>query len=67
MSRRLTPQEVLDREMQKLAAMGITISVTPAHGHSEGFEDRPSGIIAEAARRNGIGEDKPGPSNGVTR
>ena len=44
----------LEREMKKLKAMGITISVTPAAGAREGFEDRPAGLIAEAAKKHGI-------------
>jgi hypothetical protein len=53
--RRLTPQERLDREAAKLAAMGVTITVTPAV--REGFEDRPAGRILAAAQRAGIAED----------
>src|SRR5690606_32293095 len=53
----MTAQERLDREMAKLAAMGVTISTRPASGAREGFEDRPFGIIAAAARRAGISED----------
>lgn len=51
-------KSVIDREMEKLAAMGITVSVTPAAGHEDGLGDRPSGIIAEAAKRHGIYYDK---------
>lgn len=49
----------LEREMKKLAAKGITVNVTPAAGVREGFEDRPAGLIAEAAKKAGIyyGED----------
>lgn len=48
--RRLTPQEILDRETAKLAAMGATISITAAPG----FEDRPTGRVIDAAARAGI-------------
>ncbi|WP_300345174.1 hypothetical protein [Nesterenkonia sp.] len=47
-------ESAVDREMKKLAAMGITVSVTPSARHEDGFENRPSGIIAEAAKRHGI-------------
>ncbi|ALJ22075.1 hypothetical protein [Microbacterium sp. No. 7] len=53
-------QDQLDREMQRMKDMGITISVTPAAaGAREGFEERPAGLIADAAKRHGIyhGED----------
>lgn len=50
-------ESIVDREMRKLKAMGVTISVTPAAGHDDGLEDRPSGIIAEAAKRHGIYEE----------
>lgn len=53
MGRRLTPEEVMDREMQKLKAMGVTVTVNLAPG-APGGEDRPFGVIGEAARRNGI-------------
>lgn len=53
MSRRLTPDERIDREMQKLKAMGVTITVNLASG-VPGGEERPFGVIADAARRNGI-------------
>ena len=48
----------LDKAMKKMAAMGVTISVTPAPGVPEGFEDRPSRLIAEAAKKHGIYEEK---------
>ena len=48
----------LDKAMKKMAAMGVTISVTPAPGVPEGFEDRPFGLIAEAAKKHGIYEEK---------
>ncbi|MFF1540471.1 hypothetical protein ACFVWL_10345 [Microbacterium sp. NPDC058269] len=44
----------LNKHMQKLKDMGVTISVTPAAGASEGFEDRPFGLIAQAAKDAGI-------------
>lgn len=53
-SRRLTPQERLDREAQKLAAMGVTISVTPAAGREHDVDQRPAGAIRAAAERAGI-------------
>lgn len=40
----------LNKHMQKLKDMGVTISVTPAAGNREGFEDRPFGRIAQAAK-----------------
>lgn len=43
----------LDQVMQDMAAQGITVNVTPAHGAREGFEERPSGLIAAAAKRAG--------------
>lgn len=48
----------LDKHMKKLAAMGVTINVTPAAGRDEGFEDRPSGRIAQAAKDAGIYYEK---------
>lgn len=50
--------DALDKEMRKMAAMGVTISVTPAASSPEGFEDRPFGLIAEAAKKHGIYEEK---------
>lgn len=44
----------LNKHIQKLKDMGVTISVTPAAGAREGFEDRPFGLIAEAAKEAGI-------------
>lgn len=46
----------LDQIMQELAAQGITVNVTPAAVEPAGapaFEDRPSGMIAAAAKRAG--------------
>jgi len=51
-------ESIIDREMRKLKAMGVTVNVTPAAGRDDGFEDRPSGIIAEAAKRHGIYYEK---------
>lgn len=48
--------DALDREMKKLKAMGVTVSVIP--GREEGFEDRPSGLIADAAKKHGIYEEE---------
>lgn len=44
----------LDKQMKKFAAMVVTVNVTPAAGNREGFEDRPVGLIADAAKRAGI-------------
>lgn len=44
----------LNKHMQKLKDMGVTISVTPASTAREGFEDRPFGLIAQAAKDAGI-------------
>lgn len=56
----------LDRIMRQMKGMGVTISVTPASGAEKGFEDRPSGIIAAAAKRNGMyyGDDTKENQNG---
>lgn len=48
----------LNKHMQKLKDMGVTISVTPAAGAREGFEDRPFGRIAQAAKDAGIYYEK---------
>lgn len=48
----------LNKHMQKLKDMGITISVTPAAGNRDGFEDRPFGLIAQAAKDAGIYYEK---------
>lgn len=48
----------LNKHMQKLKDMGITISVTPAAGNRDGFEDRPFGRIAQAAKEAGIYYEK---------
>lgn len=53
MSKRLTPEEQMDQQAQKLKALGVTITVTPGNPR-EGFETRPAGIIEATARRNGI-------------
>lgn len=50
----------LNKHMQKLKDMGVTISVTPSAGAREGFEDRPSGLIAQAAKEAGIYYEKGG-------
>ena len=47
----------MDRIMKRMKDMGVTISVTPAAGAREGFENRPTGIIAESAKKHGIYED----------
>jgi len=54
-SRRLTPQERLDREMQKAKSLGITISIT----HSPAAHERPDAmdVMEDAARRAGIYEE----------
>lgn len=44
----------LNKHMQKLKDMGVTISVTPSAGARERFEDRPFGLIAQAAKDAGI-------------
>lgn len=50
----------LNKHMQKLKDMGVTISVTPSAGAREGFEDRPFGLIAQAAKDAGIYYEKGG-------
>ena len=46
----------LEREMAKLAKMGVTVSVTPAPGVPRDPK-RPAHLIAEAARSAGILEE----------
>jgi len=53
-SPRLTPEERVAKEMQKLKAMGVTITTRPAHGVEDGFAGRPMGIVAQAAKDAGI-------------
>ncbi|GAA1149347.1 hypothetical protein F6W69_10555 [Microbacterium oxydans] len=48
----------LNKHIQKLKDLGITISVTPSAGAREGFEDRPFGLIAQAAKEAGIYYEK---------
>ena len=48
----------MDKAMKKMKDMGVTINVIPAFGDDDGFKDRPSGIIAEAAKRAGIYYEK---------
>lgn len=48
----------LNKHMQKLKDMGVTISVTPSAGAREGFEDRPFGLLAQAAKDAGIYYEK---------
>lgn len=48
----------LSKHMKKLKDMGITINVTPSAGARKGFEDRPSGLIAQAAKDAGIYYEK---------
>ncbi|GAA2577749.1 hypothetical protein [Microbacterium binotii] len=50
---RRTAEQELDHQMQKLKDMGVTVSVSLAPG-VPGGKDRPAGVLAEAARRNGI-------------
>jgi hypothetical protein len=57
MTKRLTAQERLDKEMQKLAAMGITISTSLAPG-VDSDELRPAHLIEAAAKRAGISYTK---------
>jgi hypothetical protein len=51
---RLTPEETIAREMQKLKSMGVTISTRSAAGREGDFDQRPMGIIAKAAEEAGI-------------
>lgn len=48
----------LSKHMKKLKDMGITINVTPSAGARDGFEDRPFGLIAQAAKDAGIYYEK---------
>jgi hypothetical protein len=52
MAKRTARQE-LDDQMQKLKEMGVTVSVSLAPGVPNG-QERPAGVLAEAARRSGI-------------
>lgn len=48
----------LNKHMQKLKDMGVTISVTPSAGARDGFENRPFGLLAQAAKDAGIYYEK---------
>lgn len=48
----------LHKLAQRMKDMGVTVSVTPAAGREEGFENRPSGLIAQAAKDVGIYYEK---------
>lgn len=50
----------LNKHLKKLKDMGVTISVTPSAGAREGFEDRPFGLLAQAAKDAGIYYEKDG-------
>ena len=41
-----------------MECVGVTTNVIAAFGDDDGFKDRPSGIIAEAAKRAGIYYEK---------
>lgn len=57
MSKKLTPQQIIEREMKKLSDMGVTISTRSAPGAS--FEpQRPTSVITHAAKKAGIYEEK---------
>lgn len=49
--RRMTAQDAIDREMKKLADMGITVNVTTAQG---GEPTGVSAVMKDAAQRAGI-------------
>lgn len=48
----------IEKQMQKLKAMGIEINVTPSAANPVGFASRASGLIAQAARDAGIYYEK---------
>lgn len=48
----------LNKQLQKLKAMGIEINVTPSTANPSGFASRPSGLIAQAAKDAGIYYEK---------
>lgn len=53
---RLTPQEVIDREMEKLKSMGITMNVQLA---PTGDTPRMMSVLKEAAKEHGIHYGEP--------
>lgn len=53
---RLTPQEIIDREMEKLKAMGVTVSVNLAPG---GESPRVMSVLKQAAKEHGIHYGEP--------
>lgn len=48
---RLTPQQVIDREMEKLKAMGVTMSVQLS---PNGDDPRVASVLKEAAKDHGL-------------
>lgn len=48
----------IDDVMRRMKADGITINVTTAAGSENGFDERPGGLIAAAAKRHGIYYEK---------
>jgi hypothetical protein len=48
----------IERELQKLKAMGITISSKSAPGHEADFRNRPLGIIQTEAEKLGMTYDR---------
>jgi hypothetical protein len=54
MTPRLTPDQELARQIQKMKDMGVTISTRPAAGREKDFDERPFGRIAKAAEEAGI-------------
>lgn len=48
---RLTPQQIIDREMEKLKAMGVTMNVKLAPG---GENPRVMSVLKDAAKEHGI-------------
>ena len=48
----------MDRAMKRMKELGVTISVKPATGRERDPSERPSGVIAEYARKHGIYETK---------
>lgn len=44
----------MDRAMQRMKDLGVTITVTPGAGTKEAQASRPSGVIAEYAKKHGI-------------
>jgi hypothetical protein len=44
----------MDRAMRRMKELGVTVNVIPAAGRDGDLSERPSGVIAEYARKHGI-------------